>query len=707
MYTETVGNSQGFCQKQRFLLYRWTLLFLFTFITTHIGAEPSERELQDMYYKHLKALEEQEDHLLAPDFQYGWQWFNSPPLSLKKELRGKIVVLDFWTYCCINCMHVLPDLEALEDKYAGQPVAFIGVHSAKFSNEKISENIRQAVLRYGIQHPVVNDAEMHLWRHLGVRSWPTLLVISPQGKILLAFEGEGNKEDLDHFLEAALHFYGEKELLDDSPLPKALKAEEAIVEGPLRFPGKLAIDSDRNWLYISDSNQNRIVITSLDGQLVDTIGEGTAGLRDGSFSEAQFHRLQGLAYHADKLYVADSENHALRVVDIKKREVRTLAGDGTQGRDYRGGALGKKQRLSTPWDVAIHDGAVYIAMAGTHQVWVHDIESGTTRAFSGSGAELNLNSDELMQAAWAQPSGVSVGGEKLFIADSESSSIRRIDMQTGATATLVGGDALQPRNLFAFGDKDGEGSAARLQHPLGVLSLNQGKKVLVADTYNHRIKLLDTWTNTISAWAGSGIRGYRDGAAMDARFNEPSGFALSPDQRTLFVADTNNHKIRTIDLHTRGVSTLNLSSVPSPLCSQKAHPMWFTDPHFSTTLKEKARPLVPGREGMIRLRIQLPESHKLTQGALSRWQVISDRGLPVEIPKDRLMGLLQEDREVRIPFRAPEGFEGGVLQVEVLAFFCKEAGSCYVDAVVFELPLEQGDDENGDIALDYTLQTKP
>jgi thiol-disulfide isomerase/thioredoxin len=114
----------------------------------------------------------------APEFPAGMQWLNTAtPLRLA-DLRGKIVLLDFWTYCCINCMHIIPELTALERKYPNELVV-IGVHSAKFHNEGDSENIRQAILRYEIQHPVVNDRDFRIWRSYAVRAWPTLMVIKP------------------------------------------------------------------------------------------------------------------------------------------------------------------------------------------------------------------------------------------------------------------------------------------------------------------------------------------------------------------------------------------------------------------------------------------------------------------------------------------------------------------------------------------------
>lgn len=491
-----------------------------------------------------------------PDFPPHSTWFNTAPLSLNKELRGKIVVLDFWTYCCINCMHVLPELAELERKYAGMPVVFVGVHSAKFTNEKNSENIRQAVLRYEIAHPVINDVDMSMWRQLGVRSWPTIVVIGPEGNILQAVSGEGQGALIDKSISDALRKYRTE--LDESPLPMQLEREKETSTSPLKFPAKIATDIVGKRLFISDSNNHRILICSFDGDILDIIGNGYAGLQDGTYREAEFNRPQGLCYHDNILYVADTENHALRAINLKTHDVTTIAGNGTQGRDYRGGATGVRQLLSSPWDVCLHEPSkrIFIAMAGTHQIWTCDLPSGICKAFSGSGAELNYNSDDPLEAAWAQPSGLALDGNDLYVADSESSSIRCVNVATGGTRTLVGGDDEEPRNLFSYGDVDGVGDRAKLQHPLGVFWLPQEKVLVVADTYNHRIKKVDPRKNTVSAWVGTGVAGYRDGPKNVAQFSEPSGFAPGPDQNTIFVADTNNHVIRKIDVPTGNVTTL-------------------------------------------------------------------------------------------------------------------------------------------------------
>jgi len=263
----------------------------------------------------------------APEFPAGLDWLNSDgPLSLR-DLRGKVVVLDFWTYACINCMHVIPEFKRLEAKYADELVV-IGVHSAKFTTERMTENIREAIVRYEIEHPVVNDRDFEIWRAYRVSAWPSFIIIDPDGKIVGRHSGEGIYELFDRVIGSMIKEFDAKGKVDRTPLKLVLEREGAP-RSLFSFPGKVTIDERGSRLYISDSNHNRIVVLSLaDDSVVDIIGEGSEGLKDGGYEEAQFNKPQGLAVDGDVLYVADTENHAIRRVDLKAREVTTVAGSG-------------------------------------------------------------------------------------------------------------------------------------------------------------------------------------------------------------------------------------------------------------------------------------------------------------------------------------------------------------------------------------------
>jgi DNA-binding beta-propeller fold protein YncE len=438
-------------------------------------------------------------------------------------------------------MHILPQLRKLERKYA-DVLQVVGIHSAKFRAEQATEAVRDAILRYGIEHPVINDSEFRVWQAYAVRAWPTLMFIDPAGKVIGKHEGEFSFEAFDGLLAEMVGAFAAAGLLDRRPLHFR---PEPMPAGPLLFPGKVLADPGGSRLFIADSGHHRILVTDLAGTVQQVVGSGAPGLVDGPAGAAEFNAPQGMALYGDTLLVADTENHAIRAVSLDHWEVTTLAGTGEQGHERHPAGAGRTIALSSPWDLAVHDDRLFIAMAGTHQIWQLDLRSGNLRVFAGSGAE-NLLDGTLADAQFAQPSGLALLGDTLYVADSEASGIRSIELRENKVTTVVG------LGLFEFGDVDGIGDDVRLQHPLGLCALPDG--LLIADTYNHRLKRLRPETREVSAWSGSGVPGYRDGPAPDAEFREPSG--VSAAQGKVYVADTNNHVVRVVDGETGEVGTL-------------------------------------------------------------------------------------------------------------------------------------------------------
>jgi len=449
----------------------------------------------------------------------GTGWLNTSGEITMKDLRGKVVLLDFWTYCCINCMHVLPDLKFLEQKYSKELVV-IGVHSAKFDNEKDTENIRQAIQRYEIEHPVINDSKMTVWRKFGVRSWPTLVLIDPEGYYCGYISGEGHREVLDEIVSRVIKYHKAKGTLDETPVRFDLEKAK-LKSTPLKFPGKVLADEKKNRLFISDCNHNRIVIASLDGKLIDIVGTGEIGAKDGSYDTASFDHPQGMVLVEETLYIADTENHLIRTVDLKNKRVSTLAGTGKQARFRAPGGALRKTALNSPWALEHVHGTLYIAMAGPHQIWSHVLGTDSIQVYAGSGRE-DITDGSLQGSALAQPSSISTDGKFLYVADSEGSAIRRIPLNPKGNVTTVVGPSDLPfgRSLFEFGDIDGVGGRARLQHPLGVVYKNGS--LYVADSYNHKIKkiTLKGKNSKIKTLFGDGKRG---NTLSPLRFSEPGG----------------------------------------------------------------------------------------------------------------------------------------------------------------------------------------
>ncbi len=482
----------------------------------------------------------------APEFPEGLDWLNTAsPLKLS-DLRGKFVLLDFWTFCCINCMHILPDLRGLETKYS-QELVVIGVHAAKFEHEKDTAEIRKAILRYGVRHPVVNDSGFHVWRLYAAHAWPTLVLINPVGKIIGQYSGEGVYEPFDALLSQAIPYFEARGQLQRSAL-NFVTEEEKRANTLLNFPGKVSSDEASGRLFVTDSGHHRILVVNPDGKILDVVGSGEEGAGDGSFENSTFQHPQGTFLSGDVLYIADTENHLIRAAGLKNRTVTTPLGTGLQARGPAYPGKGTSVDLNSPWDLLVHERNLYIAMAGAHQLWVADLNTWDARAYAGTGAE-QIYDGRLREAVLAQPSGIATDGHKLYFADSETSSIREAGFGDGARVeTIVG------KGLFEFGDMDGDAATARLQHPLGI-AVRDGW-IYVADSYNNRIKLIDPIKRNVTTLAGSGRKELTDGLLREAAFNEPGGLAWLGGK--LYVADTNNHQIRVLDLATRSVATLVL-----------------------------------------------------------------------------------------------------------------------------------------------------
>ncbi|WP_289501125.1 thioredoxin-like domain-containing protein [Gloeocapsopsis sp. IPPAS B-1203] len=489
----------------------------------------------------------------APELPSNQAWLNiDRPLSLQ-QLRGQVVILDFWTYCCINCLHVLPDLKYLEQKFQDQ-LTVIGIHSAKFDNEKDVENIRQAILRYDIEHPVLIDSGFEVWEQYAVRAWPTLMVIDPEGYVVSCVAGEGHRDDLEQIVEQLVQEHQGKRTFSAQNFSLKLEKQRQPLITPLAFPGKVLATTAS--LFITDSGHHRLVISSLEGEVQHLIGTGQSGLVDGCFSEAQFSSPQGMAFDAKNqlLYVADTENHAIRQIDLQRQVVKTIAGTGKQSQNIRPhGGAGLTTKLNSPWDLQQIGNSLFIAMAGAHQIWELQLETLTIATYAGRGAEACIDGC-LTKSAFAQPSGITTDGKELLIADSEVSSVRGINLAEQQVRTICGSG-----ELFGFGDVDGSGAEVRLQHCLGVEYFQD--YLWVADTYNNKIKRVDTCTGICETVLGGGT-GEREDESMSLKFSEPSG--LSGIDSFLFIADTNNHIIRRANINTWEVNIMNFPQLCAP-----------------------------------------------------------------------------------------------------------------------------------------------
>ncbi|MEU1791798.1 NHL domain-containing thioredoxin family protein [Streptomyces sparsogenes] len=431
----------------------------------------------------------------------GWLNTGGKELSLA-DFRGHIVILDFWTFCCVNCLHVLDELRELEEKHR-DTVVIVGVHSPKFVHEAEHQAVVDAVERYEVHHPVLDDPELATWKQYAVRAWPTLVVIDPEGYVVAQHAGEGHAHALETLVAELEAEHGAKGTLRRGDGPY-VPPEPVATE--LRFPGK-ALPLPGGTFLVSDTTRHQLVELAADGESVlRRIGTGERGLVDGPADRARFSEPQGLALLPDgTVIVADTVNHALRALDPATGEVRTVAGTGRQwwqGSPAAGPA--REVDLSSPWDVAWFADRLWIAMAGVHQLWTYDPADGTVRAAAGTTNE-GLVDGPAAEAWFAQPSGLAATGERLWVADSETSAVRYVERDGEGEGDGEGARGFVVRTavgtgLFDFGHRDGPADQALLQHPLGVTALPDGS-VAVCDTYNHALRRFDPASGEVSTLA--------------------------------------------------------------------------------------------------------------------------------------------------------------------------------------------------------------
>lgn len=436
--------------------------------------------------------------LRAPELT-GRGWLNTGGRALSlADLRGRIVVLDFWTFCCVNCLHVLDELRPLEEKYADSLV-LIGVHSPKFEHEADADALAAAVERYAVHHPVLDDPELATWQAYTARAWPTLVVVDPEGYIVASMSGEGHAHGLSVLVEELIAEHSARGTLRQGDSPYAAPASPATA---LRFPGKAAVLADGS-LIVSDTSHHQLV--HLEADLVTERARfGGAGV----LSEPQgvlALPAEAAARVGYDVVVADSVNHQVKGLRLADGTFTLLAGTGRQLRERSGSGPALRQDLSTPWDVAWFIDRVVIAMAGVHQLWaLHlatDPAQNTVAVLGGTSAE-GIRDGAADEAWFAQPSGLatSADGRRLWVADSETSALRSLDLTDDGfvVETHVG------QGLFDFGHRDGAAEQALMQHPLGVTVLPDGS-VAVSDTYNGAVRRFDPVAREVSTLA-TGLR---------------------------------------------------------------------------------------------------------------------------------------------------------------------------------------------------------
>ncbi|MGC8559055.1 MAG: thioredoxin-like domain-containing protein [Phycisphaerae bacterium] len=623
----------------------------------------------------------------APNFPSNFAWINTPePLSFTHQLKRQVVLLDFWTYGCINCIHMFPVLDRLQRHFANQPFLIIGVHSAKFAAESRPRNVRAAVMRYKIDHPVIVDENMQIWNAYGVDSWPTFVLVGAGGHIDGSVAGEVNYRSLKKAISQQLKYDRKHHLLARHPLVFPIRDQEYSASG-LAFPGKVLASARLKRLFIADTDHNRIVETRLPNQagvakLIAIFGNGKSGRRNGSAKECEFNSPQGMALLGDTLYVADTNNHLIRAINLKTDIVRTILGTGSEVFDFAGGGKGTQQGINSPWALAGRGHTLYIAMAGEHQIWKFNTQTLVARAYAGSGFE-GLENGVGLAAEMAQPSGLALRGHYLYVAEPEASAVAQINLRSRQVRTIVG------QGLFTFGDRDGSLTSALLQHCMGVAAWGR-TRLLVADTYNDKLRLINLKSRRVTTFAGIGKAGTGH-IGGPVEFAEPGG--LSVMGHTIFVADTDNQRIVILNGKTGHWRQLVITGLRAGTNSAKPSHLALRLDRIPTVNAEFAS----GAKVYLTAHLKIPHGTHLTVGV-----PISIR---ITTPSGKLIFETTAESKGNpvIQFILPAGLPTGAWLTEVYYDYCTNAtmGQCVPATCAWKVEVEAGTGRKIELKLSH------
>ncbi|MBL6664385.1 MAG: redoxin domain-containing protein [Rickettsiales bacterium] len=460
----------------------------------------------------------------------------SKPLS-NKLLKDKIIVLDFWNSSCISCLEGISEMKKLQERF-GNRILLIGVHSSKFQNEKRQSSVKKSVIKHDITYPVINDDNLKLLKHFEIKTWPTVVLLSPKGKIYKKYQGNDEisknlKKDIKKLID------GNKFSLNRKPVPLRL-AKNDTLGNVLFFPSKISYAKSFTYknhkqlpaLFISNAAQNNIIVSTLSGKIITKIGSGDALFDDGDFITSSFNMPHGLVFYENKLFVADTGNHAIRIVDFTKEKVSTLLGNGQKGSilSFRGDKLADKIKLYFPSDIDIRKNSLIIANLGSNQILSYNLKNRKIAILAGNGESGNKDGkypDNLL----SKPSGISVHNDKIYFLDSATSTLRVID-KGNKVKTLIGNG----KELRGF--KDGDKKEAMLQNPLGLDVDETG--IYITDSFNHSIRKYSFSNKRLNTLTGGRV-GEDVGAQKHSKFDEPNGIFATPSR--LFIVDSNNNRI--------------------------------------------------------------------------------------------------------------------------------------------------------------------
>jgi len=473
------------------------------------------------------------------------KWYNVAKAPSGDDLKDRVILFDFWNYSCVSCIQSFPEIKKLKERF-GNKLVVISVHSSIYDNEKDDNSVKKAVLKYDITNPVVNDADLKIFNEFEVKAFPTYVIVGPNGREYKRYEGSNSFSDIKSSIKKLVKKY--KFSLNREFLPMRLEKYHTI-GNVLSFPSKIAYAKNFSYnsrnlpvIFISNLGQNNIIVSSLSGEIIETIGATSDYMIDGSFEQASFKFPQGLVFNNNKLYVADSGNNAIRVVDFKEKKVSTLIGDGVRGGVFSNKDNVENIRLSTPLDLELSSDKknIIIANSGTNQILSYNLKKKDIVVLAGNGKK-GIDDGNYPNNSLAQTSDLEFYKGKLYFVDSASSSLRVMDKK-GKVSTLIGKKSLD------FGNKNGSKKEALMQNPLALSVDETG--IYILDSFNHQLKKYSFQSKKISSLVGK-KKGDDVGSKSNTSFNEPSGLVSILGK--FYVVDSNNNRILS-------VSRYNLSS---------------------------------------------------------------------------------------------------------------------------------------------------
>jgi DNA-binding beta-propeller fold protein YncE len=498
-------------------------------------------------YPTISKNQTQSVYSKANNFPEDTNWLNTKKNISLSDLKGKFVLIQFLSFSSINSIHAIADLKKIETKYAKE-LQIIAVHSGKFPSQKNFENIRQAVLKFDLTYPLALDKDFLFWNLYGINSWPTHILINPMGEIIGKLSGEEIAKSLDDVIPELIIEFDSKKKLNRNTLSFVSLEKDKLAETVLSFPNKVILNGSGTELFVSDTNHHRILHIDIQNKkILNIIGSNEFGNEDGLFADAKFGRPNGIFLKENILYIADTNNHSIRVADLRTKKVSTLAGSGKQAKSLNVSGTGNQVSLNSPYDLTEYKNKLYISMLGSHQLWTLDLKTLEAEVYAGSGRE-NLEDGKLLNSALSQPMGITKDYTRLYFLDSNTSALRSADLKLeGSIKTLIG------KGLFESGDIDGKFPDARLQYPVGIF--HNERKIFIADTLNHKIKSYDIDTKELRTLAGTDDSGFLNSNANESSFNEPS--SIAKHNHLIYIADTNNHSIRILDLKANTVKSFD------------------------------------------------------------------------------------------------------------------------------------------------------